>query len=568
LSSIITVFDTIKPAAIARNLTLYLNAIGQVSITPAQANNGTIDNCSIANLSISKSSFNCTDRGINSNTVTLTATDASGNTSNASFTVSVLDTFKPNVVVNNNLNIYLNASGVATLTTAQVNNGSTDNCGITTFSLSKTTFNATNLGLNVVRFAASDASGNSDTVNLNVIVNDTIAPIIIARTKIIYLNAFGNAVLSSIDIDSASSDNVGITTKSVNKTLFNCNDAGLNFVEFIVGDLSGNKSSMILTVTVLDTILPIVSSIPANVSFGYCGADYSPKLPTATDNCGDVIIKQTEGITLGNKFPVGVTTNTFTFEDKSGNKITRSYTITIYPKYLPDSFSNITVCSSAPAFNLTPTNAKGVYTFKGSGVTTDGKMFDPSLSGSGNYIVIYTYIDSTSCVTEGNFFVTVNRAPDKPVLERKTSTALKVKQEFLNYQWLRYGQPIAGANSQTYNTTRSGLYSVLVSSKEGCTTESDAYGIGVNIGVKNSNTQVGFKLYPNPSNGLVYLELDDQSVTETNIKVFDALGKLVYETEINTFITELNLSNIADGTYFVRLTQADKTAVKPIVITK
>ena len=566
-NAIITVFDTIKPTVIAQNLTVYLNGLGLATITPAQVNNGSSDNCSIANLSLSKSSFNCTDRGINSNTLTLSATDASGNISNASFTVSVLDTFKPNVVVNNNLNVYLNASGTATITTAQVNNGSTDNCGITTLTLSKTSFNGSNLGLNIVSFTANDASGNSESVNVNVIVNDTMAPIIIARNKTLYLDASGSAILTANDIDNGSTDNVGITTKTVNKTLFNCNDAGSNLVEFIVGDVSGNKTSLIVTVTVLDTILPVVSNVPANIALGYCKADYNPNMPTATDNCGDVTIKQTAGVTLGNKYPVGVTTNTFTFEDKSGNKVTRSYTVTIYPKYVPDSFTNITVCSSVPSFNLTPINAKGIYTFKGSGVTLDGKMFDPTLSGSGNYNVTYVFVDSMSCVTEGNFFVTVNRAPDKPVIERVTSTVLQVKQQFPFYQWLRYGQPIAGATSQTYNTTRSGLYSVQVSSKEGCSTESDAYAIG-SVGVSNTNKQVGFKLYPNPSNGMIYIELDDQSVTETSVKVFDALGKLVYETEINTFITQLDLSNIADGTYFVRLTQAGNTTVKPIVITK
>ena len=567
-NAVITVLDTIKPTVIAQNLTVYLNGVGVANITTAQVDNGSFDNCGISSLSLSKSAFNCTDRGTNSNIVTLTATDASGNITNTIFTVSVLDTIKPNVVVNNNLNLYLDASGTVTLAPSQVNNGSTDNCGITTLSLSKTTFNGTNLGLNVVSFTATDASGNSQSVNVNVIINDTVVPIIFARNKTLYLNAFGSAVLAPSDVDNGSTDNVGITARTVNKTLFNCNDAGLNLVEFFVSDISGNRSSTIVTVTVLDTILPVVSNVPANIILGYCGADYRPNMPTATDNCGDVIIKQTSGVTFGNKYPVGVTTNTFTIEDKSGNKVTRSFTVTVTPKYVPDSMPNITICSSVSPFNLTPANAKGIYTFSGSGVTLDGKMFDPSLSGSGNYNVTYTFVDSSLCATQGNFFVTVNRAPDKPIIDRKTSTVLQVQQQFNFYQWLRYGQPIAGATSQSYNTTRSGLYSVKVSTKEGCSTESDPYALGVNIGVANVNTQVGFKVYPNPSLGLLYIELDEKDVKHTNVKVFDALGKLVYETEISTFITQLDLSNIADGTYFVRLTQDGKTSVKPIVITK
>ena len=563
----IIVLDTIKPTLSANNLTLYLNGVGLAEITSQLANNNSFDNCGIASYSLSKTTFNCSDRGINSNIVTLTAIDNSGNSASTTFTVSVLDTLKPSIIVNNNLNLYLDANGNATLTTTQVNNGSSDNCGISTYSLSKTSFDGTNLGLNVVTFTATDASGNSNSTSVNIIINDTVLPIVHARNRTIYLSATGSALINAIDVDSASTDNVGITTRSINKTLFNCNDAGINFVELIIGDVSGNRNSKIVTVTVLDTILPVVSNVPANITLGYCGANYRPNLPTATDNCGDVTIIQTSGVTPGNIYPVGVTTNTFEVTDKSGNKVTRSFTVTVYPKYVPDSLPNITICSSVPTFALTPANAKGVYTFSGSGVTLDGKSYDPSLSGPGNFNVTYTFIDSSLCATQGNFFVTVNRAPDKPIIERKTSVILQVQQQYNFYQWLRYGQPIAGANNQAYTTTRSGLYSVKVSTKEGCTTESDAFAVG-NVGVNQATTQIGFRIYPNPSNGIMNVELDEQSVKETNIKVFDAIGKLVYETSVNTFLSQIDLSKLADGTYYVRLSQEGKTSIKPIVITK
>jgi hypothetical protein len=162
-----------------------------------------------------------------------------------------------------------------------------------------------------------------------------------------------------------------------------------------------------------------------------------------------------------------------------------------------------------------------------------------------------------SCVTEGNFFVTVNRAPDKPVLERKTSTALKVKQEFLNYQWLRYGQPIAGANSQLYNTTRSGLYSVLVSSKEGCSTESDAYGIGVNTDVKNANTQVGLKLYPNPALELITLSFNPIHEETHTIRIYDLSGAIIHERYVTssgpTVSVTFDISEFSSGVYIIQI---------------
>ncbi|MFY7734685.1 MAG: beta strand repeat-containing protein, partial [Bacteroidia bacterium] len=245
-SATITVLDTIKPNVVAQNLNVYLNGLGLATITPQQVNNGSTDNCAISNLSLSKTNFGCSDRGANN--ITFTATDASGNFTTANVIVTIIDTIKPNIVVNNNLNLYLNASGTVSLTTAQVNNGSTDNCGITNLSLSKTSFNGTNLGLNTITFTATDASTNSQSVTLNVIVIDTVKPIVNANGKTIYLNNSGSATLTASELNNGSTDNVAIGSISINKTTFNCNDVGDNSVQFTATDLSGNSSSTLVNI--------------------------------------------------------------------------------------------------------------------------------------------------------------------------------------------------------------------------------------------------------------------------------------------------------------------------------
>ena len=566
-TAIITVLDTLKPNVIAQNLTVYLNALGNATVTPQQANNGSTDNCGISNLVLSRTNFTCENRGLN--TVTLSANDLSNNFATALLTITVLDTLKPNLIVNNNLNLYLDTNGTVSVNTSQINNGSNDNCGINSYTLSKSTFNGTNLGLNVIMFTATDASNNSQTVNVNVIINDSVRPIVRTQNKTIYLSTFGNVILTPNDVNNGSTDNVGIVSTSLSKTLFNCSDLGTNLVEFFANDVSGNRSSQIVTITVLDTILPIVSNVPNNITIGYCDATYIYALPSATDNCGDVIIKQTAGVKIGNKFPVGVTLNTFTIEDKSGNTITRSFTVTVLPKYIPDTFVAIKVCSSVPTFELTPNNAKGIYIFAGSGVTIDGKSFDPQLSGPGNFNITYSFIDSNLCTSIGNFFVTVNRSPDKPIIDRVSSNELRVIQSFNTYQWLRYGQPEPNGNNQSFAVERTGLFSVRVGTNLGCTTESDALPIGVNVGFENNaKNKIAFRMYPNPSLGLLNVEVEGASANETKITVYDALGKLVFETSTNSLITQLDLSKLADGTYYVRLNQGDKTSIKPIVITK
>jgi len=75
---------------------------------------------------------------IGTTSVTATATNAIG-TSICTFTITVTDTQLPNVVAQN-VTVYLDNNGQASITAAQVNNGSSDNCGIATMTVSPSNF--------------------------------------------------------------------------------------------------------------------------------------------------------------------------------------------------------------------------------------------------------------------------------------------------------------------------------------------------------------------------------------------------------------------------------------------
>ncbi len=70
------------------NFTLNLNGAGTGSITPADINNGSTDNCSIANLAVAPNSFTCANVG--PVTVTLTVTDPANLTGTCTSTVNVI----------------------------------------------------------------------------------------------------------------------------------------------------------------------------------------------------------------------------------------------------------------------------------------------------------------------------------------------------------------------------------------------------------------------------------------------------------------------------------------------
>ncbi len=92
----VTVSDNEAPAVVTQNISVVL-ANGEASITADDIDGGTSDNCSFE-LSINRDSFTCDDIG--DQTVTLTATDPSGNSSSSEATVTVVGDI-PTVSIDN-----------------------------------------------------------------------------------------------------------------------------------------------------------------------------------------------------------------------------------------------------------------------------------------------------------------------------------------------------------------------------------------------------------------------------------------------------------------------------------
>ncbi len=93
-TSSVVVKDDSSPTASCKNITLTLNANGDpIVIQPADIDNNSFDNCGFASVEISKSVFTCSDWG--PNVVKLILTDPSGNKSECSAIVTIVDNLPP-----------------------------------------------------------------------------------------------------------------------------------------------------------------------------------------------------------------------------------------------------------------------------------------------------------------------------------------------------------------------------------------------------------------------------------------------------------------------------------------
>jgi hypothetical protein len=161
------------------------------------------------------------------------------------------DTKAPTLVLKSSHTLVLPASGTTTLEAATLNNGSTDNVGITSITLSKTSFTCADLGTSKVTFTAKDASGNTSAAEVTITVVDEIKPTLKAKAAYtIKLDVQGKATLKWEDIDDGSSDNCSIKERKLSKTEFSRTDGGDNKVTYTVTDVGGNTTSIEATVRV------------------------------------------------------------------------------------------------------------------------------------------------------------------------------------------------------------------------------------------------------------------------------------------------------------------------------
>jgi hypothetical protein len=324
----VTVRDAIAPTMLCRNATISLNANGQATLTVAQINNGSYDNCGIVTLNLSPTTFTCANIG--SNPVQLTGSDASGNKNECSATVTVTDPIAP-VARCKNVTANLGANGTVTVAAASVNNGSTDNCSFS-MSLTPGTFTCNNLGVNIVIFRATDPGGNTSTCSATVTVRDQTAPTASCKNATIYLNNDGQATLTVNDINNGSSDNCSLSTMTLSRTQFNCSDipGALHTVTLTLKDASNNTASCNAGVTVKDNIAPSAICENTVVTLGLNGTAtvYGAELAgESSDNCSVWSYSPVARVyTAAN---IGNNNLTITVKDWSGNSSTCVSVVTV-----------------------------------------------------------------------------------------------------------------------------------------------------------------------------------------------------------------------------------------------
>ncbi|TRW24367.1 T9SS type A sorting domain-containing protein [Flavobacterium zepuense] len=168
-TAIITVVDETAPVIVFEDATIEVDNDGNVTILSEEILAASTDNCSVATYTISPASLSCANLGPNE--VTVTVTDASGNSSTETATITVTDATAPTVITQN-ITLSLPEVTLISINELDIDNGSFDNCGISSYSLDTQVFTCENIGENTVTLTITDNNGNTSTGTAIVTIED------------------------------------------------------------------------------------------------------------------------------------------------------------------------------------------------------------------------------------------------------------------------------------------------------------------------------------------------------------------------------------------------------------
>ncbi|MEM9819696.1 MAG: gliding motility-associated C-terminal domain-containing protein [Bacteroidota bacterium] len=304
-------------------------------------------------------------------TVTYTASDGCGNASSVTLNFTVNDTNDPNIIVGaidtmvvcdgtgNNANLFdwldnragARASDVCTddATIVETLLLGTTNVGYQDIQDSLNVLLANGCGASItVRFAFTDACGNTSTTDAEFVITDNVDPVWDVDPTDLTVECDGTTDPNGeITTWLANNGNgsasdvcrlVGITN-NYTPIVFSCGAVGSTTVTFTATDACGNSVDRMANVTIVDTTAPTWDANPGDVTVECDGAGNAAAFAawvsnagggSASDLCGTVMITNDNPMLSDLCGATGTVTATFTATDEcGGNTANRMATFTI-----------------------------------------------------------------------------------------------------------------------------------------------------------------------------------------------------------------------------------------------
>ena len=342
-------------------------------------------------------------------TVTCTAEDSSGNESDTTFTVSVIDDTPPTISGFRDIAVTL-SSGSDTSTIAYGPRAEDNSGESITVDCTPESGSSFSKGVATVTCTAEDSSGNVATATFTVTVSDTTLPTFSATPdRTTTIPSYSNTVPVPYIITATdnSGQSIPVECDPPSGTQFSL---GVATVTCTATDDSGNTATATFTVTVDDKTRPVISTPTGTTATLPSDSNTVPVnyIITATDNSEESITPDCTHES-GTEFPLGETEVTCTATDSHTNEASKTFTVTVTDDTAPVISGATDRSATLPPGSNTVTVTYDVTATDNSGqsVTVDCTPASGSQFTLGSTQVTCTATDSSRNEASATFTVTV-----------------------------------------------------------------------------------------------------------------------------------------------------------------
>jgi hypothetical protein len=510
--------------------------------------------------------------GLGAGTYNCTVSDAKGCSKTQSVQITATDQNPPQLVLKNAA-VALNANGIATVSAVMFDNGTTDECTISSWTVNPTTFDCEQAGTRTVTLTATDQNGNTATGTATVVVTDGIAPTLTCPQNI-SVAACEATVTYNLPLVSDNCPLSGSPTLQSGLPSGSAFPAGTTQQVFSYTDLGGNNGSCSFSITVLDNISAVVSASPASCSatcdggvvLGISGGNAPVTVSWSNGQAGIAL----SGLCPGDYEAI--------LTDASGCTVTQSVQIAVddieAPTLICPANVSVGACNAAATFALPQVSDNCAVD------TQQIQLIAGLPSGSafpvGTTMETFSYTDASGNAGQCSFMVTVHPQINLIVNQVNNDTGgagtgsisitISGGAGPYTYNWTHNGQPFA--TTEDLANLFAGQYAVTVTDVNDCTVASTSLTVTSSVSAVEPGNELSWSLYPNPATAEVYLKINDVIQGDLHLRIFDATGRLLQEKEIQVSGTDpvrIDLSGLPDGLLLLSLSGEKEFRVKTVV---
>ena len=260
-----------------------------------------------------------------------------------------------------------------------------------------------------------------------------------------------------------------------------------------------------------------------------------------------------------NAVPTALTSATYTNGIEAGNDVN---SVSIYGTAAPyTGISTGTKRSGAQALFTTVNVSNGGV----AGTTYSYQLILPCMDvvqGETYRIVYYRRTNGTAANANGETAVYTGTESS----EAGMSTELKPYSAITTYAtWLKDSVEYTATASETRYFSISGRGTVTSASQMNVRLDDISIFLVPTVGVKENVIADAISIFPNPSNGVFTVKVSEN---EASMEVYSIIGENVYSSKVVKGNNTVDLSNLAAGSYIVKLNNGGKSTAKRIVINK